>query len=722
MKKITSLFFLSILIMVAPSASAQKPTPTPTVKPADESDVVRITTNLIQVDAVVTDKNGKVVPNLKPEDFEIVVNGKAQQITNFSFVTVQPQPIEQPVIASKNINKNAPPLPPVRLRPDQVNRTIALVVDDLTLSFVSAHDVKKALKKFVDDEMQPGDLVAIIRTGAGIGTLQQFTSDKQQLYAAIERMHYNWLVGRLNTFEPLGGGPMPEGKMKGSGKEGSNIKGPDDGEQYNNDSLVRASLSATKYIIEGMRGLPGRKAVMLLSEGFSLASDDDFESASPTREKVRRLVDSANRAGVVLYAMDARGLVSDGLNPIDVMTDTKTSSKEIQASLRAHREAFWRPLDGMIYLTEQTGGFTVYNTNDLAGGIRKALDDQKSYYLIGYQPDASTFDAAKNRFNQLTVKVKEPNLKVRYRSGFFGIKDEDIKPVARTPQQQIMSALSSPFGAGDIGLRLTPLFANDAKAGSFVRSLVHISTKNLTFTDKPDGTHEAVVNVIAYTFGDNGSVVDSTGETHTITLTDKLYQRALGSGLVYSLNVPVKHAGAYQLRVAVRDVKSEKVGSASQFINIPDIKQDRLMLSGIALSSYDPKEENNRATDANRQLPGDAPGDTTLTQAALRRFHTGHVLRFAYAIYNATLDKGTRQPQLTTQIRLYRDGQEIYVGKETPYNANGQLDLERLVAEGGLQLGGLQEGEYVLQITATDALAQGKSRTTTGWIDFEVIK
>jgi VWFA-related protein len=613
-------------------------------------------------------------------------------------------------------------MPPVRLRPEQVNRTIALVVDDLTLSFTSAHDVKKALKKFVDDQMQPGDLVAIIRTGAGIGALQQFTSDKQQLYAAIERMHYNWLVGRLDTFTPLGGGPMPEGKMASSGKDGPSIKGADPNEQYNNDSFARASLSATKNIIEGMRGLPGRKAVMLLSEGFPLVSDDDFESASPTRDKVRRLVDSANRAGVVLYAMDARGLVSDGLNPVDVMTDTKMSSKGIQDGLRAHREAFWRPLDGMIYLTEQTGGFTVYNTNDLAGGIRKALDDQKSYYLIGYQPDASTFDAARNRFNRLTVKVKDSSLKVRYRSGFFGIKDEDIKPLARTPQQQLMSVLSSPFGTGDINLRLTPLFGNDAKAGSYVRSLVHISTKNLTFTDRPDGMHEAVINIVAYTFGDNGSVVGSVGETHNITLTDKLYQRALDSGFVYSLNVPVKNAGSYQLRVAVRDDKSEKVGTASQFITIPDVRQGKLALSGIALSSYNPKEGKNGASDIVRQSTEDASANTPLTQAALRRFRTGHVLQFGYAIYNARLDKRTREPQLTTQIRLFRDGQQIYAGKELPYNAHGQLDLERLVAEGALQLGGLQEGEYVLQITATDALAQGKDRTTTGWIDFEVSK
>jgi VWFA-related protein len=727
MKKKTSLLLSFILILAPLSANAQTPVTSPSqktqreVQPADENDVVRITTNLIQVDATVTDKYGKVVSDLRPEDFELFVNGKLQQITNFSFVTVEPQPVEQPLIARKSANKNAPPLPPVRLRPEQVNRTIALVVDDLTLSFTSAIYVKQNLKKFVDEQMQPGDLVAIIRTGAGIGTLQQFTTDKQQLHAVIDGLKYNWLVGRLDTFNELGGGPMPQGKIKDTEDRG--IKGADPGEKYNNDHLVRGSLAATKYIVEGMRGLPGRKAVMLLSEGFSLVSDDDFDAAGPTRDRMKMLIDSANRSGVVIYAMDARGLVSDGLNPIDVMTTTGMTSKQIMTSLRANREAFWRPLDGMMTLTEQTGGFTVYQTNDLAGGIRKALDDQKSYYLIGYQPDASTFEAAKTRFNRLTVKVKRPGLKVRYRSGFFGIKDEDRKPTNDgTPQQQIVGALLSPFASNGISLRLTPLFGNDAKAGSFVRSLVHISAKDLTFTDKADGMHEAVINIVAYTFVESGLAVDSVGETHTITLTDKLYQRALDSGLVYSLNVPIKNAGAYQLRVAVRDSKSEKVGSASQFINIPDIKKDKLMLSGIALSSYDPKEEKSGAGDPNKQAAGHTTGDSTLTQAALRRFRTGHVLRFAYAIYNATIDKRTGQSQLTTQAKLYRDGKEIFAGQETPYDAHGQLDLERLVAEGGLQLGGLQPGEYVLQVIVRDALAKGKNRTTTNWIDFEIVK
>jgi hypothetical protein len=193
-------------------------------------------------------------------------------------------------------------------------------------------------------------------------------------------------------------------------------------------------------------------------------------------------------------------------------------------------------------------------------------------------------------------------------------------------------------------------------------------------------------------------------------------------GYFYSLNVPIKKAGAYQLRVAVRDDKSGKIGSASQFITVADIKRDGLALSGIALSSYDPQQSKTRTKAASGQSAVEATANTALTQAALRRFRNGHVLQFAYAIYNATVDKSTGQPRLTTQMKLYRDGKEIFAGKETPFDSKRQADMGRLLAEGGLQLGGLQEGEYILQIIITDPVAKNKYSTVTQAIDFEIVK
>ena len=167
----------------------QAPDSSPKQKPSD-GDVVRITTNLVQVDAVITDKSGKLVTDLKPEELQLFENNRSQKITHFSYLgaatTGGP--------SKPNVSDNrSPGIPPDRLRPEDVRRTIALVVDDLGLSFQSTHFVRRALKQFVDQQMQTGDLVAIIRTSGGMGALQQFTSDRRQLYTAIDQV--KWYPG-----------------------------------------------------------------------------------------------------------------------------------------------------------------------------------------------------------------------------------------------------------------------------------------------------------------------------------------------------------------------------------------------------------------------------------------------------------------------------------------------------------------------------------------------
>src|SRR6185503_12459200 len=131
----------------------------------DKDEVVRISVTLVQIDAVVTDDKGRQVTDLKAEDFEVYEDGRRQHITNFNYIAGPRASAPQPAPADI-ANKNAPPVPPVNLRPEQVRRTIALVVDDLGLSFESTAHLRDSLKKFVNEQMQPGDLVAIIRTGA----------------------------------------------------------------------------------------------------------------------------------------------------------------------------------------------------------------------------------------------------------------------------------------------------------------------------------------------------------------------------------------------------------------------------------------------------------------------------------------------------------------------------------------------------------------------------
>ena len=174
---------------------AGSPPPTPQIKPQkpDDADVVKITTNLVQVDAVVFDKNGKPVTDLNADEVQVFEDGKPQKVTHFVYNMSGAGPSNlsvNPTVPAKP-NEVAPPVVVETPKPGNVHRTIAIVVDDLGLSFESVSILRRALKKFVDEQIQPGDLVAIIRTAGGAGVMQQFTSDKRLLHAAIERVKYN---------------------------------------------------------------------------------------------------------------------------------------------------------------------------------------------------------------------------------------------------------------------------------------------------------------------------------------------------------------------------------------------------------------------------------------------------------------------------------------------------------------------------------------------------
>jgi hypothetical protein len=174
----------------------------------------------------------------------------------------------------------------------------------------------------------------------------------------------------------------------------------------------------------------------------------------------------------------------------------------------------------------------------------------------------------------------------------------------------------------------------------------------------------------------------------------------------------VKKPGAYQLRTAVRDANSERVGSASQFIEVPDVSKGHLTLSGIVLRANPPKTAG--------EGEGGEHGDAN-ENPAVRVFKPGRALIYGYQILNAQVDHGTKKPQVQAQVRLFRDGKPVYQGKQMQLDSSDQPDLKKLVAGGRLQLGSKMEaGDYVLQVIVTDGLAKDKYKIATQAMDFEV--
>jgi VWFA-related protein len=704
----------------------RRPTPPATepqqpAQPADE-ETVRITTNLVQVDAVVT-KDGKPVTDLKPEELQILEDGKPQKITNLSYIALDSPAPSKPAEPSKPVDKNAPPVPPVRLRPDQVHRTMALVVDDLGLSFESTNFVRRALKKFLDQQMQPNDLVAIMRTSGGIGALQQFTTDKRQLYAAVEKVKWNPMGrGGVSAIAPMEAPLLPDAPLPSL----SGTTPAEDLDQFREDLFAVGTLGTINYIVKGLREMPGRKSVVLISDGFKIFNRSEPEGSDRILMALRQLTDLANRASVVIYTMDARGLQYLGLSAAD--STNGMSADDVEQKLSNRRSDFFESQNGLIYLAQQTGGIAFRNNNDLNAGIKRVIDDQQGYYLIGYRPDESTFEkvSGRRKFHKLSLKVTRPGkFSVRMRNGFYGVTDEDSRPaVAQTRAQQLIGAITSPFGSAGVRLRLTSLFANDPILGSIMRSIVHVNARDLTFIEQPDGWHQAVFDVLAITFGDNGVVIDQLARTQTMRIRGKTYENILKEGFTYNITVPVKRPGAYQLRTALRDTGTERVGSASQFIEVPDLKKNRLALSGIMMKGMSFETFNKGSSGAAQDEADNAIGESDPNASpAVRRFKQGLVMIYAMAIYNAQLDKATGKPQLKTQARVFLDGKPVFAGIESPLDLTKQADLKRLQLAGAIQLGtAMVPGEYVIQIVVTDELAKQKHRVASQWIDFEVVK
>src|SRR5262249_50489152 len=235
------------------------------------------------------------VEDLTDSDFELTVDGKKENITYFGLIKL-PEP-KRPAANAANAANPIPPLPSAPMKtiaPGQVARTIAFVVDDLGLSFESTYYARRAIKKFLDEQMQEGDLVAIIRTGRGLGALQQFTSDKRVLYAAVEKLTWNpYSRDLIPRFGAADDNTRPQEAREAEERF----------EDFRETVFSVGTLGALNFVVRGLRELPGRKSAILISDGLRLFGRN--RDNNQVLEQVRRLTDLANRSSVVIYSLDA---------------------------------------------------------------------------------------------------------------------------------------------------------------------------------------------------------------------------------------------------------------------------------------------------------------------------------------------------------------------------------------------------------------------------------
>ncbi len=637
-------------------------------------DRVVVTTNLVQVDAVVTDKSGKPVTNLAPDDFEILEGGRVRQITGFSYIQLNSKESEAGSIDRQSYNANVTAVPPKlhAIRPESVRRAIAIVVDDFGLSFESIARLRDALEKFILEETAPSDLIAIIRTSSGPGARQQFTSNRAQILATIKRLRwYPTGRGAMATLDSIG--PLDN---DGNGVElrGYSANRPPD---LSSKEFHGGSLGALAFIIDGLSRFPGRKSLVLISENLPVTTRE--AQINGVAAALDKLIEHANRYSIVISTMDARGLPKAGLTSDDNQYDL--AANQIEKRVRERRIKFNVDQDALSYIAAQTGGMFVRNSNDLNEGLRRIIESEQGYYLLAYRPDDSE-KAGNDRTYKVTLRLKRLDLVLRNRSRFHRFTKTSETNVVKTKDDFLREALASPFVREDVRLKVTAL----ATGASHVKVFLHIDARDLELTKSADGMHKATFDVAAVAFDDNGKVGQQLARNQNVAISPNSYERFLRDGLVYTIDMSIPRAGPYQVRVAIRDEVSGRLGSDSQFVDVPDPRKSRLTVAGLIMQAQDATVASKQVGARSDHSAAGLNNEDVRKAPAVRRFKSGELFEYSYLIYGARLNATTGR-DLWSQIRLFRHSQEVFTGDLTRTVVAKDLTHEAIVSGGTLRLG-----------------------------------
>jgi hypothetical protein len=466
-----------------------------------------------------------------------------------------------------------------------------------------------------------------------------------------------------------------------------------------NASYTRTTLDTLESVIRNLRELPGRKMLVLLSDGFYLGG----KSASQIFD-MRRITDAATRAGVVIYSIDTRGLVAtppggDASQPSGFITTQLpgAQSRIEQGAIQAKR-------DGLNALAGDTGGFLVLNTNDLNMGLQRVLDDNETYYVLAYEPPESRRDG---RFHKIDVRIADrPELKVRTRKGYFAplIKPEktEAKQKEKSPEKvaqeaaatkvaQIRSSLASLFPLRDIPVELSADFVDTLERGPAVLINAFVDAAALEF-QQTGGHHQDSLDILVAVFDERGKVVHSYGDRLDLNLKLNNLEMALKHGFSYRSTVALK-PGFYQARIGVREQGTARLGSATSWVEVPDLSRKNFTLSSILLSIGDERQPSQSAS-------AQEEGYKLRPSTARRRFKSGSKLDFLIFAYNAKVEKGS--PDVVVQSQVYSGSKLVYASPLAKMPLPENSDLGRIPYAAQISLEGFDAGQFELRLMAVD--------------------
>ncbi len=731
MKKLSAIL-IALFAFVAVAAAQQVPV-------NDDNDVVKISTQVVQVDAVVTDKDGNPATELKAGDFEVLQDGKPREILSVTYVDLK-DPKSRPAVKKLAKGKNVPATPGATVAPENAGRILTFVVDDgnCYVSRIGIKATREALTKFFGEQMQPNDLVAIYQTRGGSSTLQQYTSDRSQLMAVVNKIRWYPPSGvcpndgtgdvfdavkqnptaslysnnRIDAKDPIPNTVRPDAQ---TGNEASAQRN----KNKQNSTKVEGLVGVLSFVTRGLQRVSGRKTVFLLSDGLRLqeANDKGRLTTGDQWPQMRDLIDMANRASIVFNTIDVRGVINPAFYSAgDDFTSPSGGTLSFGSTNKASSD---RSNDiiisrsGLNFLADETGGRFYHDQNDLDVPIQNVLGREKGYYLIAYDPGEEAFKGRK--FNEIKINIKPSGYDVRARSGFLSITDESLKPQFKTENGELYEALISPLPDSGLNLRLTAFF-NNLNGKNSVRSIVYVNGDELKFTADGRDNSKAVFDVVAVTFDPKNKIVDEFNNTYTIKIPTAYVDQVKRSGLSFMADVPVKKPGNYNFRIAMRDTNTKLIGSAGRDVQVPDLKDKDLFISGLTVTSADDKGRFIFVPGA--EINAGFTLVANPSDPSIRKFSPGEVLAYSYNIFNAANDPSAKAG-VTAQVMIYRNG-EVYVeGKPEPLKidsaagSDGQKDLGYMSLSDKADV-----GDYALQITLRNTAGK---LLASEWIDYQIV-
>jgi VWFA-related protein len=672
------------------AAAAQPPVPQLTF---------RLETNYIEVDAVVTDAQGRFVRDLTRDDFEVREDDRTQTIDLFSLVDI---PLERPDRPGFRATPVAPDVV-TNYKPFE-GRIYVLLLDANHVPATDTYLVKKAAHAFID-YLGANDLAAVVLAQTGSrDDNQEFTNSRAALHAAVDKFIGEKVRSRtLNVQDAVN-------RNMGLERLGIDPRASRDPEAVERAAKARATLDSIMRLSNYMAGIRGRrKAVILFSEGLDFNLDDtvgprsqgalprnpaadntvtEAMHASAILDGMQAMFEAATRANVAIYSIDPRGTASEQDTLIQATGMPETSPVQIGEFTAGAREELRRQIGTLRTFSEVTGGLALVGTNDFAGGFRRIVQDNSAYYVLGYHPPEIKHDG---KFHNISVRVKRPGLEVRARRGYYALKEA---PAAAAPVEPTVALLNSPMPVGGLGLRLTASAVRASPATARVFTTIEVDGRQVTIEGRGGGFATKVD--LAYAALDmSGNVKASGRKSLDLVIRQETRQSVSEHGLRLVTEFELA-PGRYQLRLAAHEPMSGQSGSVFWDLEIPDFGTSPLAMSQLLVSS---------AGAARTPTSPDAPGLKGLLPGpptAIREF----ALEDTLAVYAEIYDNDTARPHTVDLSATVRtdDGTQVFVTREERLSRVAGADRSAYPFLVKIPLHDLVPGRYVLTIEARSRL------------------